>query len=633
MNKITITLNLRKVKRFLRISIVALTITAWVFSGWPPIFKSPELPPQPKKAQAAVPAGVIVAWPNASTTIPAGWYRDVALDGYFPKMVTTAVEEPGSTGGGATHIHTTTAHDHTQDAHNHGATNTAVGNGSTACDGTPADRLVDYAHTHPIAASDNATADNDTDASDTAAGSGLPPYREMLWIYSNGATDIPDTAIAFFDTASLPTSWNATTTGLFYRSAAASTDPNTSTQGSDTHTHTSSHNHTQQAHNHTTPATATAQTTATWDQNTANPPYSTTAHTHGLTWVEATATNQAADGNIQAASSWPSHYGLVAAQNETDSSGLPGNTIALWRGAIGDIPDNWYIADGNNGTPNLLDKFVNATSTANLDKTGGSDGHDHTATAHDHTQDAHYHGLTVNASASAGGKGGGSGGTCSDTTTHSHTGTVSANATANNQTATLTVNTNADTRPPFYEVAYIMYKPAPATLTLSIDNGDPTSLGTVNSGTPVTATTRLKVDTNNAAGYLIVAGRNNLVNSDTLFSAYGSLTIDDSGIPTHTTACDTPLSWAAASTGLGFTVYDANGGGKNTSCWGSSSTETGANLYASLAASASATTILNESDNSPNPSYVSIGYKLDVTAAQTATAYNDGQVVFTATTN
>lgn len=195
-----------------------------------------------------------------------------------------------------------------------------------------------------------------------------------------------------------------------------------------------------------------------------------------------------------------------------------------------------------------------------------------------------------------------------------------------------------------YQISYATVGQATSTLTatvgssltLSLDDSSTVALGTISAGTAVTASNRLKVSTNNATGYLITAGRNNIVNSDTLFSSYGGLTIDDADIPAHTTGCTTPKTWAAASTGLGFTIFltDADNPAKVEACWGSGTTVTDANnKYASFAASASATTIINQADNSPNPQYTSIGYKADVAAAQTATQYNDGSVVYTATTN
>lgn len=34
------------------------------------------------------------------------------------------------------------------------------------------------------------------------------------------------------------------------------------------------------------------------------------------------------------------------------------NIVCIWYGEIVDIPAGWALCDGNNGTPNLRDKFV-----------------------------------------------------------------------------------------------------------------------------------------------------------------------------------------------------------------------------------------------------------------------------------
>ena len=34
------------------------------------------------------------------------------------------------------------------------------------------------------------------------------------------------------------------------------------------------------------------------------------------------------------------------------------NIIVIWSGAVVDIPAGWALCDGNNGTPDLLSKFV-----------------------------------------------------------------------------------------------------------------------------------------------------------------------------------------------------------------------------------------------------------------------------------
>jgi len=66
---------------------------------------------------------------------------------------------------------------------------------------------------------------------------------------------------------------------------------------------------------------------------------------------------------------------------------IPSGVILLWFGAIIDIPAGWVICDGNNGTPNLQDRFlVGAGDTYNPDNTGGAVNHNH-----DFTGDGHSH--------------------------------------------------------------------------------------------------------------------------------------------------------------------------------------------------------------------------------------------------
>ena len=57
---------------------------------------------------------------------------------------------------------------------------------------------------------------------------------------------------------------------------------------------------------------------------------------------------------------------------------VPTGAILMWHGALADIPTGWVLCDGNNGTPNLIAKFVRGinTSSANPSTTGGLDSRD-----------------------------------------------------------------------------------------------------------------------------------------------------------------------------------------------------------------------------------------------------------------
>jgi hypothetical protein len=79
---------------------------------------------------------------------------------------------------------------------------------------------------------------------------------------------------------------------------------------------------------------------------------------------------------------------------------IPIGGIALWSGAILDIPAGWALCDGNNGTPNLRDKFVvGAGDLYAVDAAGGVVDH-----AHSFATDGHAHSIqTTHACPGAGG--------------------------------------------------------------------------------------------------------------------------------------------------------------------------------------------------------------------------------------
>lgn len=104
--------------------------------------------------------------------------------------------------------------------------------------------------------------------------------------------------------------------------------------------------------------------------------------------------------------------------------------IIQWSGAIADIPAGFALCNGDNGTPDLRDKFiVGSGSTYSPDDTGGNVNH-----AHDGTTDGHSHTLNSGAVVQGG------------ATWHPNT---------DSKTDTFTTD-NADGRPPYYSLAFIM---------------------------------------------------------------------------------------------------------------------------------------------------------------------------------
>lgn len=159
---------------------------------------------------------------------------------------------------------------------------------------------------------------------------------------------------------------------------------------------------------------------------------------------------------------------------------VPINGIIMYSGLQADIPANWAICDGNNGTPNLVNKFVVAAASfdvgteewrtsvdgtskesgGNATKTLGTNelpAHTHekgtlavTGGDHNHTYDRSN--VTTVAS-------GGSANTRNQGVTETNTGdsgdlTLTVSGSTGNQSGT--TGEAFDILPPFYAIAYIM---------------------------------------------------------------------------------------------------------------------------------------------------------------------------------
>lgn len=109
---------------------------------------------------------------------------------------------------------------------------------------------------------------------------------------------------------------------------------------------------------------------------------------------------------------------------------FPSGIIVLWHGTILTIPTGWLLCDGNNGTPNLKNKFpIGAGGLFNPGDTGGSPTH-----THPFTGNSHSHLIPAGTDISSGAN------FAAGTSSVPPTGTTDA----------------ADTRPPYHALAYIM---------------------------------------------------------------------------------------------------------------------------------------------------------------------------------
>lgn len=95
--------------------------------------------------------------------------------------------------------------------------------------------------------------------------------------------------------------------------------------------------------------------------------------------------------------------GIIAAGDITSTAGngfhmVPRGAIIMWSGTIASIPSGWALCDGNNGTPNLTNRFIRSVSGAgeNPGSTGGAD-----SSAHSHGYSClprHNHSTSVSVS-------------------------------------------------------------------------------------------------------------------------------------------------------------------------------------------------------------------------------------------
>ncbi|MDP2855764.1 MAG: hypothetical protein Q8N90_01425, partial [bacterium] len=147
--------------------------------------------------------------------------------------------------------------------------------------------------------------------------------------------------------------------------------------------------------------------------------------------------------------------------------------IVIWTGTLASIPAGWALCDGNNGTPDLVARFVRG-APAGIDPgtSGGADNHTHasmtSAGSHTHTAQSQTHAHTVNSAGDHNHVGNqameqyGSTsppamGVATTIGAHQHTTNVDAghshtmDSYANH---THPISTD-DSRPPYYEVAFI----------------------------------------------------------------------------------------------------------------------------------------------------------------------------------
>lgn len=339
----------------------------------------------------SVPANVIVGWPSTAASIPAGWVRETALDSrYIAGAATGADGDPTTDQGFATHTHTSPSHTPIQNPHSHEFDANGDANLTGSGSGNPGTAAT-FDHTHPAATGAATTATNQGVAITVNATSNDLAFMTVIWIKSDGTpTSLPSGCVAFFDSDTLPANWSRVAGDTYLKGAATGADGGT-TGGSNTHTHTSpAHTHLQNAHSHA--AATSSQADFANKCGGGGSLFASGAHTHDVTLVLATATNQAVTTTLGTSNHEPPFKKLniiKAAAND-----LPTSIIAVWLGANSAVPSGWSRYTGMDST-----WLKGAAANGQVGTTGGATQHTHTATDCLPIQDAHTHSYnsTVNA--------------------------------------------------------------------------------------------------------------------------------------------------------------------------------------------------------------------------------------------
>lgn len=351
-----------------------------------------------------VPQDVILIWTGTNASIPTGWVRETALDGYFPKGTADATD-PGTTGGSATHSHTSPEHTHTMSSHTHtGNTYQADTSGTWGkdADNSNGDAVQD-SHTHSFT-SDGPSGGDLHDAITYQSCNSEPPHGKLIFIKpSQGLSPINAGIIALFDEATIPNGWHncdgADSTpdfrNKYLKGAATSADADVTTSfGALTHTHTVDHTHTDRGHTHSgTTGDALRGGSYARRGHTGGSTCNAYWHTHGFTLPSKTTSSGSYTGTVTSETVEPAYKKLLAIQKLATTGIAQKGIVGIWIKALSLIPIGWFLCDGNHDTQDMRGMHVKIASTpAEIGDTGGANTHVHASSnSHTHSGASHNH--------------------------------------------------------------------------------------------------------------------------------------------------------------------------------------------------------------------------------------------------
>lgn len=411
---------------------------------------------------STIPSDLILAWPDTVASIPSGWSRVTTLDGYYPRG-TSGTGAPATTGGAASHSHTTPGHTHSIGSHSHslgGSTGTSNSSTTSArfngASKTQADQP--HSHTRPSSTGSRSGQSSGSSSPSTGLANNVPSTREVIWIESDGAQAAYPAGVLGWATESV-SGWesDASSSGRFLRGAAAAGDGGAST-GSSTHTHSvNSHTHSGFSHDHSISSTGLSNPLSSIEAGTgSSTPRWLPRHTHPMDVVSAStgSTNSASGGTTGSATLDPPNRRLRVLRNT--GGGAQTRVIGLYLGAVGDLDPLLTVCDGGNGTPDMRTYFCRDVGSDSVNSTGGSSSHTHSTPSHTHTMPSHVHDTNVSTSTTTSYEAPSFGDLGdSPTTTHTHSSGNTSSATPSVSSAGSGTTNSVSHLPTYHEVHFV----------------------------------------------------------------------------------------------------------------------------------------------------------------------------------
>ncbi len=345
-----------------------------------------------------LPTQVRVIWTGTNASIPTDWSEDTDFTDRFFQVGDFSFTA-SSTGGSANHNHTADSHTHTGNAHTHNVSGGSAANTTTfniTTTGFPGmSPVMQASHTHSSTVSNSSTIIYGSTTATIDTTEATPPHVKIIYISpDDGSQEIPDDAVCFTDTSTLPTGFSKTDgnggtpnlDGDFLKGVDSNGDnSDLGSFGSATHTHSQSHTHSTSSHEHTAKSVTTSGTGVNQTGFGFQPLVFLLNH-HHVSLRPTTLTDVSTNTtSTTAVSSEPGFIELLGIQNTSGSATTPNNVVVIWKGDISDVPNDWRVVES------AINKQVKiTTSDGSIGDTGGSNTHTHTID-HGHTHGSHNH--------------------------------------------------------------------------------------------------------------------------------------------------------------------------------------------------------------------------------------------------